>query len=301
MPEALVFPILGRSFRAQAADGPLMDWLLEHWCFEEHDAAAHPFRIVLERIPPPGKLEGEPVSARLPDVTLPALRVGSASWVLGDRRAGVRLVLEACSAGIELWQDPPDRLPHAALFLALSESLRWSGLLPLHASIASSRSNVTAFLGARGAGKSTTLLQAVRVGCRPIAEDFAWLDPETLSVYGWDRGVHLHPESLDGPAREFASLGWGPAVDGKLFLPFDRLGTTVRQGTLTRLVALEPAYDAASRWEPLPPREAVRALWESLGVPLSDLSRDAAAARIPEILTRLATARLLLGRNPLPL
>ncbi|MFW6202496.1 MAG: hypothetical protein ACOC8B_07950, partial [Gemmatimonadota bacterium] len=56
----------------------------------------------------------------------------------------------------------------------------------------------------------------------------------------------------------------------------------------------------ASTIEPLPPHEAVRALWEATGVPLSPATRAAQADVISGLARDLAFARIRLGGTPIP-
>jgi hypothetical protein len=183
-----------------------------------------------------------------------------------------------------------------AVLLALCEAVRASGLMPLHAAVATRGAQAVAFLAPSGTGKSTTLVRAIRAGWTPVAEDFAWLDPETLAVYGWDRGIRLWSEGLalvggaDGER-------WRAGADGKLFADYGSLGMhAVRYATLTRLALLTRDGERPSRREPLAPREAVRALWEATGVPLAPRVRAWTARQLPRLLAGLRVERLRLGR-----
>jgi ABC-type nitrate/sulfonate/bicarbonate transport system ATPase subunit len=55
----------------------------------------------------------------------------------------------------------------------------------------------TALTAQSGTGKTTTLLRLIAAGWTPLAEDLAWLDPDSLTLYGWDRGIRLWQETID--------------------------------------------------------------------------------------------------------
>jgi hypothetical protein len=231
-----------------------------------------------------------------------AFRNAGRIWEMDDAGAGLRLELRGGASGIELWGcDGGGDLAalYHGLYVALSEALRASGLVPLHAAVAALGGETVAWLGASGIGKSTTLLNAVGAGWRAIAEDLCWLEPGTLRVYGWDRGVRCWPKTLH---QLFPQLGEGqPMPDGKRLIPYDRLGADdSRTGILTRLAVLGRDTDGPSRWEPATAREVVKSLWEATGVPLAEGSREVAAAAVTR-LSRLPVARLVLGNSAPPL
>lgn len=289
------FSVLGRPLRAYGLSPGLDAWLRAHWRFE-HEVEDAGFGISLEPCPPPRDLP--PANAppvRAPGIELPCRVLGREHWLIGGPRAGVRLHLRTDGSDIAFWGEEP-----AALFVALYESLRASGLVPLHASVLARDGQATALAARSGTGKSSTLVQALAAGWQPIAEDFAWLEPDSLRLFGWDRGVHLWPDAR----RRFAPdlPGWLPGPDGKLFLPWEALGEPgPRAARLTAVALLERDPARPSAWQPLPPRDAVRALWEAIGVPLSETSRRAVAALLPVLLPRIHLRRLVLGRTPLPL
>ncbi|HEX8358820.1 MAG TPA: hypothetical protein VF613_01780 [Longimicrobium sp.] len=290
------FSILGRTLRADGLPPPLDAWLRTHWRFdyEVEDAG---FSITLEPCAPPPELPAPTAPpVRAPGIELPCRVLGDDHWHIGDERAGVRLRLRAGGSEIAFWGAEPS----AALFVAIYESLRASGLVPLHASVLARDGEATALTACSGTGKSSTLVQAIGAGWQPIAEDFAWLEPGSLRLFGWDRGVHLWP---DARQRFAAGLSrWAPGPEGKLFLPWDALAEPrPRVARLATLALLERDPARPSAWEPLPPRDAVRALWEAIGVPLSETSRRAVSALLPTLLPRLHLRRLVLGSTHLPL
>ena len=289
------FSILGRTLRADGLSPALGAWLRAHWRFD-HEVEDAGFGIILQPCPPPrGLPPATDPPVRAPGIELPCRVLGESHWLIGDERAGVRLELRADGSGIAFWGDEP-----AALFAALYESLRASGLVPLHASVLARDGEATALTARSGTGKSSTLVQAIRAGWRPVAEDFAWLEPESLRIFGWDRGVHLWPDARRRFAPELS--GWTEGPDGKLFLPWDALTEPrPRAARLAAVALLERDPARPSAWEPLPPREAVRALWEAIGVPLSGTSRRAVGTLLPALLSRIHLRRLVLGSTPLPL
>lgn len=301
------FPVLGRALRARRVPPALRAWLDEHWRRPEHALPPHPFALSLDCVESggaPAALEGQAVRATMPGFEL-AWRNEGSTWEWREGGAGVRLELESAGARIRVWgaaEPTPDGL--VAIHLALCEAVRASGLLPVHGAAAvppGARDGVTTFLGRSGIGKSTTLLRLMRAGWTPIAEDLCWVEPETLTLYGWDRGVHLWPGTLEAFLPELDGDRWRPGPDGKLFLAYDDLGAaTSRRGTLARLALLARAPADAAGWEPLAAPEAVRALWEAVGVPLSPAARSAAAAWIGSALKRIPVHRLGLGTTALP-
>lgn len=301
----LSFPVLGRSLSAAVGSAELEAWIRAHWWFPEHAPEPHPYEIVVDEAREPPSLETayRVEEVQLHRVTL-SCRVGDGAWTFGDAAAGVRLRVGAEGSRVLLWGAEGDgaRVVLPALFLALNEAIRASGLVPLHGSVAVRGGEATVFAGRSGVGKSTTLFQAFRAGWEPLAEDFAWLDPASLAVYGWDRGLRLWPEARERFAPDLPAHLFRTDADGKLFLAYDALERPpARTGTLRRIALLERNETRASAWEPLEPRDAVRAWWEAAGVPLHPGTRARLAREIPGFLARTSAARLVLGAGPLPL
>lgn len=317
--EQTSLPVLGRSLHVQARTPGLITWLERQWSFPEHRLSSVGYSIFLEETDAPRALpDGTPVRVRLQRMSLTAL-AAEGSWWFGDAEAGVELRPGDVESRIAVWglvrEDGPAAM-YAALFVALAESLRASGLLSLHAAVAVRNGKATALAGASGVGKSTTLWRLVRAGWVPLAEDFAWLDPTSAIVYGWDRGLRLWPEARERFAPELRNRDLCSDPDGKLFLAYERLsGPIVRVATLERLAVLERAVEgiavgtstpllATTRVPvPLAAHEAVRAWWETTGVPLAPSVRERVAAAIATLVRRVDAVRLTLGsgRGPLPL
>ena len=298
---ALAFAVLGRPLVARRVPARLAAWLRESWDYPGHAAAPSGYAIELDVAA--AAPSGAPHAWPELDVAVPGRRLRFRSegsvWETGDETSGLRLEIGEGGARIELWGweaagDGAAR--HHALYVALSEALRASGLVPLHAAVAARGGGSVAWLGRSGVGKSTTLLHAVTAGWRPVAEDLCWLEPGTLAAYGWDRGVRCWPETL---RRFFPQLdGAQPTPDGKLLIAYERLGAaTPLAATLTRLALLDRVAGGATRWEAVTPRDSVKALWEATGVPLASHSRQVTAAAV-ERLSGLPAARYVLGDTP---
>jgi hypothetical protein len=303
-PEPLRLSLVGRTLTAETRSERMRRWLLEHWHFPS-PAAPHPFRIDLTETagsPAPGLFSAAPTVATVPGRTL-EVHAAADGWAFGGEDAGVFLRIFEQEAGITVWgAERAERTVFAALFLALTEAMRASGLLPLHASVAAREGRAVAFVGRSGMGKSTTLLRAWRQGWTPLAEDFAWLDPESGRVHGWDRGLHLWPEIRERFGADLTAEPWTTGADGKLFLPFSHLTSEAPSSSLplARMYVLARGEDGESG-SPLTSGETVRAWWEALGVPLSPVTREATAARLPELMRRIPAARLAIGSDPLAL
>lgn len=300
--------ILGRRLGGRGVSAALGAWLREHWHRPEHVVPPHPFSVTLECMAAgrvPSTLDRRTVRAALPGFEL-AWRNRDAIWEWREPDAGVRLELRQIGASIHAWDEAPKPTPRAlaALHLAVCEAVRASGLVPLHAAIAvapNAGRRATALLGASGAGKSTTLLRLMRVGWMPVAEDFGWVDPETLAIYGWDRGVRVWPGTLEAFRPDLAARHWPRDADGKLLLGYRELGATaMRAGTLSGLALLtpEPGGDAGGESDrgPLPDHVGVRALWEAVGVPLTGpAARATAAACIARVIDRVPIQQVSRG------
>lgn len=310
--------VLGRSLHLEVSTPGLVEWLRHQWRFPEHalPPVAYGIRLV-EVEAPPGAPAGTPVAVPLHRMTLGAL-AGDDVWWFGDARAGVQLRLGSVESRIAIWgagsEQEAAAKTYAALFVSIAESLRASGLLPLHAAVAARAGRATVLAGPSGVGKSTTLWRMARAGWAPLAEDFAWLDPDTCVVYGWDRGVRLWPETRERFAPEVPLERFRADPDGKLFLAYEHFpAPAVRAATLQRLAALERvAVEAAAGGSaarttgggapaPLARRDAVRAWWEAVGLPLSPAVRGQVARTIATLVQRVQAVRLPLGPGPLVL
>jgi hypothetical protein len=242
-------------------------------------------------------------------------RHGDRWWSTSRDDAGLELELFDDRARIRAWSaefedssrvdrdDGGDDTMSLALHVAICESLRARGLVPLHAAVIEREGRATALLGPSGVGKSTTLLSAIDAGWRAVAEDFAWLDPAECLIQGWrgEQGVRIRPDGMSHIPASRRSAPWRVERDGKLLLGYDDLSPRRRGwARLTRVTVLhrDPSRDSAlEALEALGLRDATRALWESAGVPLCRVSRARFAAAVPALLSQLEWRRLVLGRG----
>ncbi|WP_456829705.1 hypothetical protein [Deinococcus sp. UYEF24] len=194
---------------------------------------------------------------------------------------GLRLETSALHSQMAL----NEQVSAAALLLAFSEVQRAAGLLPLHASVLHRAGQSIAVSGPSGAGKSTAALRLLGLGWRLVAEDWAWLDPNTLRLVGWDSGLRLRPESLELFAPELLEAAPTDA-HGKRVLSPPRLPGVQ---TLNALYFLLPQVsDAAPLPVALPPQlERVRAVWGMVGAPLTPAARQATQAGVNRLLANL--------------
>lgn len=304
--------VLGRPLAARVRSPGLRAWLARQWRFPEHALPPAPYAIHLDETdapPPPEPFTGTPVAVPLHRLTLAALAGDDDVWRFGEAASGVQLWLGETESRIAVWGVASENgaaTIFAALFVSIAEALRASGLLPLHAAVAVRAGRATVLAGPSGVGKSTTLWRLVRAGWAPLAEDFAWLDPAAGLVYGWDRGLRLRPEARERFAPDVPAGDLRTDPDGKLFLPYERFPhPTARTATLERLAVLERREEesgaATSTLVPLAPRDAARAWWETIGVPLAPAVRDRVAAAIVTLVQRVDAVRLPLGPGQLPL
>jgi len=299
------FSILGRAFRAEGAQQDLIRWLRTYWHYPEHAPPEHHHRIELEVLPvAPGRMgdHGAAQDACLPDRTLRFVRQDR-SWELRSGDSGLRFELLPGVSRIESWgveRSPDAESVYRGLYVALSEALRHSGLLPLHAAVAERDGAATAWLAPSGGGKSTTLLHAARAGWHPIAEDLCWLDPESLMAFGWDREVRVWPQTL---AQFFPDLvrAASSAAGGKVAIPYQCLGgASPRAAALSRVVILTHDVTESAAQEPVSGSDVVRALWEAAGIPLNEETRTQTATMIRRLIELLPVHRLPLRGGDLP-
>ncbi|MHB1170197.1 MAG: hypothetical protein ACYC28_13035, partial [Longimicrobiales bacterium] len=239
----------------------LQDWLRTYWHFDEHDLPQHPFQI---RVEPADELPPLPDAGRIV-AGIPGFQLTwqhtADTWQTRTGRITTRLLLQPAHACITVAVDDDDErsagtshesgatapsdqetgaaAARAALYTVLTEAVRASGLVPLHGAAIARRDEATLLLGPSGTGKTTTLLRAINAGWSPLAEDLLWLDPDSLHVYGWDRGIRLWPGTTNGLVPGIPESDWDVAPDGKLFLPWRRVGHRTPAARLTRIVLLE--------------------------------------------------------------
>jgi len=148
------FSVLGRRLRAFGVSGQLSGWLREFWEYPDRGAPSvdHQVEIHTRNGPGPSNDTWTPVALSLPDRTLPVQQSGG-RWRAGTVQSGVQLTPGSGSDLVEIWNwsaTPDPALLHLALHVMITECLRASGLVPLHAAVAASEHGSTAWLGATG-------------------------------------------------------------------------------------------------------------------------------------------------------
>jgi hypothetical protein len=305
----VIFKILGRSLSLTGTmDASLEAALRSRWDFPEYTRADHPFKLEISCSETPPTVFPTDVTAsvlELPSGNLECRHLEPIIW-LGDARSGARLSLlgPRLQQGTDVAAWGLQAKDADVLHIAIAEGLRASGLISLHASIATRDGQAIAFLGPSGRGKTTTLLRALAAGFQPVCEDFAWCDPDSLEVFGFDRGLRLLPDT----AKHFeAQFGIAPSIwqVDKWFVPYSSLNlqrqATTRPLTVLRTVALlERDPERPTGFEPLSKREAALAFWEASGMPLSRQIQERVSKRISSMVSRLEGRRLRLGQGEIP-
>jgi hypothetical protein len=298
------FSVLGVCCRVVGLRSTLEQWVRRQWEQACAIGAGHDYRIDLARCTgPPARATERPTSTQttpLDGANLAWTRHGARWWSTGDDDRGVSLRLFDRRARIRIWSGDTrvESETLLALHVAFCEALRARGLVPLHAAVAVRDGCATALMGSSGVGKSTTLLAAVDDGWLPLAEDFAWLEPATRRVFCWsgEHGVRLDATGLSRLRANDRAAAWRPGADGKFELAYDAVARARPvSAELTRVVLLTRDESRESAIEALTPQSAARALWESAGVPLCRVNREAFAAHVPALLATLKWQRLTLG------
>lgn len=296
--------ILGRPARVRIRSAALHAWYREHWHRPEHELRAHPFALdVAELDAPPPALDGAADVARLLGLELPWTVADARAEYRQDAASGVRVEVGSAGASVRAWGVPPPgtaSLPYwGALHVAFHEALRASGMLPVHAAVLARAGRAVALIGPGGAGKSTTLLRSAAAagsGWSILSEDFSWLDPHSLVLHGWDRGLRLWPGTIARFAPELAAARWHSDERGKRFLPWADLGVPVeRAARLDDVLRIARAADHPAA--PPQPREALRMLWEMVGMPLLPVVRRRVAGTVAVLLGRIRFAQHRLGET----
>ncbi len=289
------FSILGRQLIN--SDLGLNPWLELYFRFPyEVEASNYQIQLLQKSLPNfPHQLPA--TILELPEARLEMRSFEGEFW-FGRPESGMRFTFEAGISKLEWWGQ---EIPYNALFIGICESLRLSGLVSLHASIAAKNGFATAFLGPSGRGKTTTLLRASIAGWQIVAEDFSWLMPETMNLYGFDRGLRLLPDTAKLFKQHHENIELLEMIAGKYVVPYEQLGVSRQAIKLERLAVLERNPDVPSAWQALPKREGALALWEANGVPFTPQAQNFVASVIPKLLAQLKLETLLLGQGELPL
>jgi hypothetical protein len=125
----------------------------------------------------------------------------------------------------------------------LATAMHFAGLLVLHGSAVRTRDGVVAFLGLKGAGKSSLALALVASGARHATDDTLpiALGADTATVWPGIHSVRLHPDMLERPdLRGTPVLGAGR--DGKhATAPLNEARVMTEPAPLRAIYLLHPA------------------------------------------------------------
>jgi hypothetical protein len=171
----------------------------------------------------------------------------------------------------------------------ISALLRLRGMACLHASVVRIGDRAIAFLGDKGAGKSTTAgALATYGGGVVLSDDIAALRcagaPGDWTAYPGDLRLRLWPEALKTLAAPSTSTDPILSIDAKRALRLDRSWGTDQQGaspiaaaaTLSAIYVLEPRDTTSFGIETVPPVEALMTLSRHVSLntlPLSPAQR----------------------------
>jgi len=198
-------------------------------------------------------------------------------WVSGDEVwLGEALYLKVSGRNVHLTLGRT-AIPEEAWMLAFTEAHRVGGWLPLHAAVLTRLGQGVGITGVSGAGKSTAALRLAGAGLTVLSEDQAWLRPEDQRVVGFDQHLRAFKDSLETFAPHLLDSVIGRDVHGKCMLPLTQPGG---KATLRGLLVLgQPAL--------LTTAQRVRAIWETVGVPLTQAGRTASALAVNVLLSHL--------------
>ena len=294
--------ILGRKLCIYDGYSPsTLEKIRARWRYPEYAWPTHPFAIDLKfenACPAAFPFSQAPAALQLVlrDVQMRATPEGI--WI-GNGTTGCRYTCSEAGGEAILWGDGPEL--GDLIDIVVTDSLRASGLISLHASIAMRADDgaAVAFLGRSGAGKTTTLIHALAAGYTALCEDFAWCDPASRAVAGLDRGVRLLPDS----ARVFEQLhGIRPTIrhGNKWFVPYTDLGVQRRTGRLVAIYILDRRHGAVTEITPARPNEAAVALWKASGLPLTPALQQQVSAALTVIAKNVPCYHLRVGAAPIP-
>ena len=294
------FSILGRSFRATGADAALEAMLRLRYDFPEYRLPEHSFQIELEVLSQsPTEFPGTAPSDHVQMFSGPlAIWNNDPVFWLGSSGTGGQIEMLEAGVKLDLWGSSDSRFEIA--MIGLAEGLRASGLISLHTSMPARDGRALALLGPSGRGKTTSLIRALSSGLQPVCEDFAWCEPSTARVYGFDRGLRLLPDTAKLFEQLFglqaSQIQGGEQQGDKWFVPYSSF-TERQSATLAALVLLERQPELPTAWLEVAPRAAALALWEASGMPLSDPVRQRTSQEIGRLARTLPAYTLRLGRG----
>jgi hypothetical protein len=288
-------------------DAVLAEILGERWNIGELDDRPLGWRIdvaLTGEIPPPIRAA---VREQLPDErglvvldgTHGAVGATNVAWLVSAASAA-RVEIAAARPGTFVTVFGDVRSDPMAAHVAVAEAVAASGLLPIHGAVVHRAGHTVALVGPSGAGKSTSAVLAALEGWELLAEDSAWLDPQTLLISGADAGVRLRPGAETMLSARLANrfgidLDAQPHDGLKRLLAYETFGRRRRSAYLSELVALTER-DGPCGSAPLRPAQVAMALHQAGGIPsVSDL-RAASSRRVAQVSARLP-GRLVSARS----
>jgi hypothetical protein len=221
----------------------------------------------------------------------------NSTWITLEENA---VQLELNNAGAKLTLHGSNVGLMQCVMVGMIEAIRASGIIPMHTSIASQNGIGTAFTGESGRGKTTTLIHSLKAGFLPICEDFAWLEPHSLQVFGCDRGLRCLPDTLERVKNLFPNIEPIAFEVDKHLVPFEQLAPRAWQCRLERLWTLERDLTKPTHLEPLPAAQRVMALYGATGVPLTAQTRALSVQHMASLAKRLEIQCLQIGNTVLP-
>lgn len=295
--------LLGRRLLVENGSKSLIEWLEQNWCFPEHLGmllSDWQFRLTYYNSPEPPDLREQ--STKYPEIMrLPGLLVSQNSSIwLFETESAVNLTLERDSKKVVIgWYGEVNN--SMLLHQTLCEAMRSSGLIPLHTSVVVRDGQATAFLGPSGMGKTTTMLQFVARGWQPLCEDFAWLEPELLMLFSWDRKLHLLPDTLEKLDKLFPGIQVEPFNGRKYPLKLEALSPRVWSGQLAALVLLKRDRTQESGWMSLESIQSLIGVYDASGLPRFKEFQQPFADTVAKLLSQIELKAMMLGKGDLPL
>ena len=294
--------ILGRKLSICNGCSPsILEKIRARWDYPEYEWQLHPFAIELKfenACPTEFPFSQPPSALKLVQYDVEIRTTPDGVWI-GNSATGCRFRYSEPGSDAIFWGRGPELSD--LVDVVVTDSLRVSGLISLHASIAMRERDgyAIAFLGRSGAGKSTTLVHALVAGYTALCEDFAWCDPLSHAVVGFDRGLRLLPDS----ARVFEQLhGIRPVMQqgNKWFVPYADMGVHRRTARLASIYILDRQHGAITEIIEARANEAVVALWKASGLPLTPALQDRVSAALAVLVKNTPCYHLRVGAAPIP-